>query len=219
MIRAVIKRDWRSVRNNPGQALMAPAFFILATMLFPLGLGTDPQILTLAAPGLLVIAALFASLLPLEIMFQADRDDGTLDAVLSDTGTLGPYVAGKIFSHWLYCGLTLIVVGPVMAVTLGLIGYWQDVLYALAPATILLCLIGSFGSALTLGTKQGSVLLALLVLPLYIPVMIFSAGAIDMARAGLDNSAALLILWALTAAAVPIMPLVISAILKFQIRS
>lgn len=219
MITAVVKRDWCSVRANPAQALMAPAFFILATMLFPLGLGTDPQLLTLAAPGLLVIAALFASLLPLEMMFHADREDGTMDAILSGTGSLAPYVAGKLFSHWLYCGLTLIVVAPAMAVTLGLTGYWQDVFFALLPATILLCLIGSFGAALTLGTKQGSVLLALLVLPLYIPVMIFGASAIDMARAGMDNTHALLILWALAVAALPVMPLIISAILKFQVKS
>ena len=198
---------------------MTPVFFILATLLFPLGLGTDPQLLTLAAPGLLVIAALFASLLPLEMMFHADREDGTLDAILSGSGNLTGYTVGKLCSHWLYCGLTLVIVAPAMAVTLGLGGYWQDVLVALIPATILLGLIGAFGSAVTLGTKQGSVLLALLVLPLYIPVMIFCAGAIDMARAGEPNTAPLLLLCAMAAIALPIMPLVISAVLRFQIKT
>lgn len=219
MIGGVIKRDWRGMRANPGQAMMTPVFFVLATLLFPLGLGTDPQILTLAAPGLLVIAALFASLLPLETLFQADREDGTMDAILSAKGGLTAYVLGKLTSHWLYCGLTLVIVAPTMAVTLGLGGYWQDVLLTLLPATILLSLIGAFGSALTLGTKQGSILLALLVLPLYIPVMIFAAGAIDMVRAGLDHTAPLLLLCAMSALALPVMPLVISAVLRFQIKT
>ncbi len=219
MMGSIIKRDWQDVRNNPGQALMTPVFFVLATLLFPLGLGTDPQLLTLAAPGLLVIAALFSSILPLETLFQADREDGTLDAILSSTGTLTFYTIGKLISHWLFCGLTLVLVAPAMAVTLGLGGYWLDVLYALLPATILLCLIGAFGSAITLGTKQGSILLALLVLPLYIPVMIFCAGAIDMIRAGESNFAPLLLLWAMAALAIPIMPLMIAAVLRFQIKT
>lgn len=219
MIGSIIKRDWRTLKNSPGQALMTPVFFVLATALFPLALGTDPQLLTLAAPGLLVITALFSSILPLEILFYTDRKDGTMDTILSSSGSLLSYTIGKLLSHWIFCGLTLVIVAPAMAVTLGLGGYWQNMMFILFPATILLSLIGAFGAALTLGTKQGSILLALLVLPLYIPVMIFAAGAIDMVRAGENNLAPICLLWAMTALALPVMPLVISAVLRFQIKT
>ncbi len=215
---ATTTRELRAACRHPGQVLIVPVFFVLATMLFPLVVGTNAQTLGLAAPGLVTIAALFAVLLPLEHLFTADRRDGTLDALTLSAQPFSLYVAGKLLSHWLLTGLPLILIAPFMAEMLGLTGYTGTIIATLLPATLLLCLIGALGAALTLGTRQGGVLLALLVVPLYIPVLVFCAGAIDLARGGEITDTPLLMLWAMLAFALPALPLVIAAILKWQVR-
>jgi len=215
---ATVRRDLTSAFRHFGQFLMVPVFFVLATILFPLAIGTEAQLLGLSAPGLVTIAALFAALLPLEHFFEGDRRDGTLDSLVLCPEPLALYVAGKMFSHWLLAGLPLVLIAPVLAVMLGLTGYTGAVLGALIPATILFGLTGGLGAALTLGAKQGSVLLALLIVPLYIPVLIFCASAIDLARGGESAQTPLLLLWAMLAFALPAAPLVTGAILKWQLK-
>lgn len=215
---ATVRRDLTSAFRHFGQFLLVPVFFVLATILFPLAIGTDAQLLTLAAPGLITIAALFSALLPLDHFFADDRRDGTLDYIALSAQPLALFVAGKMLSHWLLTGLPLVLIAPALSVMLGLTGYPAYVVGALIPTSILFGLTGGLGAALTLGAKQGSVLLALLIVPLYIPVLIFCAGAIDLARGGEAAATPLLLLWAMLAFALPVAPLVTGAILKWQLR-
>lgn len=219
MILPIFQRDLKLARAAIGQTAMTPVFFILATTLFPLALGSDTALLAKVAPGLLVIAALFAALLPLETLFTADKQDGTLDALQAGGAPFALYVTGKLAAHWLLSSLPVLIAAPVLALMLGIGAQAGTVIISLLPATMLFCLIGALGAALTLGTKQGSILLALLIIPLYIPVMIYSAGAIDLARNGLNTFAPLGFLWAMLAFALPSVPLVAGAILKFQVRT
>ncbi len=215
---ATVKRDLTGAWRHIGHFLMVPVFFVLATVLFPLAIGTEAQLLTLAAPGLLSVAALFSALLPLDRFFEDDRRDGTLDALVLSPEPLALFVAGRMLSHWLLTGMPLVLIAPALSVMLGLTGYSGYITGALIPATVLFGVAGALGAALTLGAKQGSVLLALLIVPLYIPVLIFCASAIDCARGGESATTPLLLLWALLAFALPAAPLVTGAILKWQLK-
>lgn len=218
VLSATTKRELTSALRHYGQVALVPVFFVLATILFPLAVGTEAQLLGLAAPGLITIAALFAALLPLDQFFAGDWRDGTLDNLALCPHPLVFYAAGKMLAHWLLTGLPLVIIAPALSIMLGLTGYTAYVIAALVPTTMLFGMIGGLGAALTLGTKQGSVLLALLIVPLYIPVLIFCAGAIDLARGGESAQAPLLLLWALLSFSLPVIPLVTSAILRWQIK-
>lgn len=208
-------RDLRLGLRRKGQIVMAPAFFIMSVALFPLALGPDPAILQTAAPGLLAVAALLAALLPIDSLFRDDDTDGTLDLLMLPGTPLTLYVFGKILAHWLLTGLPVLAAAPVMVAALGFpLGFVPAALEILLPVTWLLALIGAGGAALTLGTRPGSVLLALLLVPFYIPVLIFGAAAIGLARDGMEAGAPLLLLWALLAGALPAAPLLTAAILK-----
>lgn len=213
------RRDVTAALRHIGQFMMIPVFFILAVMLFPLALGPDAGTLQTAAPGLLMIAALFSSLLPLERLFTEDKRDGTLDALMLCPAPLSLYVAGKLAAHWLFSGLPLLLVAPVMAIMLGLPPVLiPAVIGALALVTGVLSLIGAIGAALTLGTRAGTVLLALTIVPLYIPSLVFGAGAIDLALTGFSPAAPLFYLGAILALALPLTPLAAAAILRMQLR-
>jgi len=215
MIGALVKRDMLIGMRHPGRSLLAPAFFLIVLTLFPLALGPDNYLLARAAPGLLIVTALLAGLLSLEHLFTADRDDDTLDSLLVSGAPLSFYATGKIIVHWLLQSLPLIIISPLIVLMMGLpFSIIGTVIIILVPVTLLLILIGAMGVALSLGTKQGSVLLALLILPLYSPVLIFGAGALNMALDGLEYTQPLLLLWALLALFLPSSPLVIAAILK-----
>ena len=213
---ATVARDLRLALRHPARAAAAPLFFVLAAVLFPLALGPDPVTLKLAAPGLLAVAALLAALLALDGLFRDDRNDGTLDLVILAPAPLALYAAGRIAAHWLLAGLPLLFAAPLMAVMLGMkLSMTGPVLSALLPATLLLHLLGAPGAALALGARGGSVLLALLIVPLYIPVLIFSASAIDLAINGISSwTSPVLFLWAMLALALPAAPLATAAILK-----
>lgn len=216
---ATSRREITSALRHSGQFMIVPVFFVLATVLFPLVLGTDAQTLGLAAPGLITISALFSALLPMDRFFIEDYRDGTLDGLMLSPQPLCFYVAGKIVSHWILTGLPLILIAPVLSFMLGLTGYAGYVIAALVPTTIIFGLVGALGAALTLGTKQGSVLLALLIVPLYIPVLIFCAGTIDLARGGESVQTPMLLLWAMAAFLIPVVPLATGAILRWQVKS
>lgn len=215
MFSATVTRDLRLGFRRGSQLIMAPAFFMMIVILFPLALGPDPVIMKLAAPGLLVVAALLAALLPLDTLFRDDHQDGTLDLLMLPGTPLSLYVFGKIAAYWLLTSLPLLVAAPVMMAVLDMpLQMTGTVLLALLPVTGLLNLTGAAGAALSLGTRPGSVLLALLLIPFYIPVLIFGAAAVDLTRNGMEASTPLLLLWALLTPALPVVPLVTAAILR-----
>ncbi len=210
---AILRRDLLVVMRRKSEVLTALFFFVIVCSLFPLGIGPEPDLLRKIAPGVLWVCALLATMLGLQRMFAADHADGTLEQMAISPTSLVWLVVGKIGAHWLVAGLPLVLMAPVLGLQFDLDAEALGVLVlALALGTPVLSLIGAIGAALTLGVRGGGVLLSLLVLPLYIPVLIFGAGAVESHIAGLGAGghlsllASLLILaaffapWATTAA-------------------
>ena len=201
----IVARDLRLAYRARGEALLAVSFFLLVAALFPLALGPEPRLLARIAPGILWVAALLAALLSLDRLFLADREDGSLDLLHLAPLPLEAVVLAKLAAHWLSSGLPLVLAGPVIALIYGLPGAAYPVLLAaLLLGTPALSAIGAVGAALTLGARRGGILLPLLVLPLYIPVLIFGATAIDASLAGLSPRPQLLLLAAVALAALPL---------------
>ncbi len=213
---AILFKDLKSDFRHGGQFLFLPAFFLLIVMLYPLSLGANLKVLQTAAPGLLMIAALLASLLPLEKLYTDDMKDGTMDLLMLSPQPVSFYTGGKILAHWIIAGLPLVIMSPLMALMMGLSINWPDVLLIFIPATLLFVLIGQIAAALSLGARRGSVLLALLVIPLYIPVLIFGAGALDLLQTENPAKGPMLFLWAGLAFTLPVTPLVTTKLLKMQ---
>ncbi|WP_207462725.1 heme exporter protein CcmB [Azospirillum sp. SYSU D00513] len=203
----LVGRDLRLALRQGSDASIAVMFFVLCVVLFPFGVGPEPNILARIAAGVIWVAALLASLLSLERLFQTDYEDGSLELLALSPVPLEAVVLAKTLAHWLVTGLPLIVAAPILAVLLNMdtAGFGTLVL-TLAIGTPLLSLIGGIGAALTLGARRGGVLLSLLILPLYIPVLIFGAGAIDASLHGLTPRPHLLLLAGLLAAALPLAP-------------
>jgi len=211
----LIGRDLRLALRQGADAATAVLFFVLCVVLFPFGIGPEPNILARIAPGVILVAALLASLLSLERLFQADHEDGSLDLLALSPLPLEAVALAKVLAHWLITGVPLILAAPVLALLLnvGVDGFGTLVL-ALLLTTPILSLIGAVGAALTLGARRGGVLLPLLILPLYIPALIFAAAAIDAALAGLEPRPHLLLLGGLLAASLPLAPLAAAAGLR-----
>jgi heme exporter protein B len=213
--RLLVQRDLRLALRQGGDAAMVVGFFVLTVILFPFGVGPEPALLAHIAAGILWVTALLAALLSLERLFQADWEDGSLEALALMPLPLAAQVLAKCLAHWLVSGLPLIVVAPLLALLLHLDAAGYPVLMlSLALGTPSLSLIGAVGAALSLGARRGGVLLSLLVLPLYIPVLIFGVAAIEAAIAGLPARPHLLLLGALLAAALPLAPLAAAAALR-----
>jgi heme exporter protein B len=203
-----------SVRHG-SDTVAALLFFVLAASLFPLAIGPAPETLGRIAPGIVWVCALLAAVLPLDRLFGADLDDGSLDLLLL-SGMPAAFVAlGKAVSHWLVTGLPLLVAaGPVAVMLRFPDAAIPALLGALLPGTMVLSLLGTTGAAIVLGARRGGVLLPLLVLPLATPVLIFGAAAADAASAGLSARPHLLLLSALLAAALPLCPIAAGAALR-----
>ncbi len=212
-IYSIVRRDLLLAMRRLSEVLALLFFFVIVTSLFPLGIGPEPAMLRKIAPGILWVAALLATMLGLQRMFAVDHADGTLEQMALSPTPLVLLVTGKIAAHWLTCGLSLVLLAPVLGIQFDLDRSALGVLMlALLLGTPLLSLIGSIGAALTLGVRGGGVLLSLLVLPLFIPTLIFGAGAVQAQIEGgspsghLSLLAALLVLagffapWATTAA-------------------
>ena len=210
---AVIHRDLLLVLRRKSEVLTILFFFVIVTSLFPLGIGADSALLRKIAPGVIWVAALLSTMLGLQRLFATDYLDGTLEQMALSPTPLVLLVGGKIAAHWLVCGLPLVLLAPVLGIQFDLDAETLGVfILALLVGTPILSLIGAIGAALTLGVRGGGVLLSLLVLPLYIPVLIFGAGAVYAQGVGLNVSGhfsllgALLVLalffapWATTAA-------------------
>jgi heme exporter protein B len=183
---ALMRRDLRLALRTPSDSATVVLFFILACVLFPLGIGPEPNILARVATGVIWIMALLASLLSFERLFQLDAEDGSLDLIALSPAPLEFLVLGKCAAHWLITGLPLILVSPLLGIMLNLPAEaYVTLLAALALGTPIVSLIGAIGAALTLGARRGGVLLPLLILPLYVPVLIFGVGAVEASVAGL----------------------------------
>jgi heme exporter protein B len=213
---AITIHDLRLAWRRGAESLSVVAFFVLAAVLFGFGLDGDTAILSRVAPGLIWVTALLAAMLALDRLFNADYEDGSLDSLLLADHPLQLIVLAKCLAHWLATGLPLIVAAPILAVILNLPApAFGPLLAALALGTPTLTMIGAIGAALTLGARRGGVLISLLVLPLYIPVLIFGVGAIgDGPRA----VAALMALGGFALAALALAPFVIAYALRQAAR-
>lgn len=213
----LVARELRLAWRSKADSLAAVLFFLLVAALFPFGLGPAPEALARAAPGVLVAAALLAALLPLERLFGADAEDGSLDQVLLSGATPVAVAAGKAAAHWLTTGVPLLAALPIAAALLNLDpGAWGAAALALGLATAALSLLGTAGAAMTVGARRGAVLLPLLVLPLAVPAVIFAAAAIEAAAAGLPARPFLLLLGAWVAALASVAPLAAGAALRVE---
>jgi heme exporter protein B len=211
----LVRRDLRLALRQGGDAAMVLAFFVLTVVLFPFGVGPEPELLARIAAGIVWVTALLAALLSLARLFQADYEDGSLEALALMPLPLEAQVLAKCLAHWLVTGLPLTLVAPFLGLLLHLEPAGYPVLVAgMALGTPSLSLIGAVGAALSLGARRGGVLLSLLVLPLYIPVLIFGVAAIEASIAGLGARPHLLLLAALLAGAVPLAPLAAAAALR-----
>ena len=203
----VIQRDLLLAMRRRADVLTTLFFFIIVVSLFPLGVGPEINILRTMAPGVVWVAALLASMLSLGRMFSSDYLDGTLEQMLLSPQSLAMLVLGKALAHWLVTGVPLVLMSPVLGIQYDLSADALLVLTAsLLLGTPVLSLIGAIGAALTLGLRGGGVLVSLLVLPLYIPVLIFGAGAVEASAAGLGAGAHLSLLGAFLLASLVLAP-------------
>ncbi|HEX2113566.1 MAG TPA: heme exporter protein CcmB [Alphaproteobacteria bacterium] len=204
---ALMRRDVRLALRTPSDSATVVLFFILACVLFPLGIGPEPNILARVATGVIWVMALLASLLSFERLFQLDAEDGSLDLIALAPAPLEFLVLGKCAAHWLITGLPLLLVSPLLGILLNLpTEAYGTLLAALALGTPIVSLIGAIGAALTLGARRGGVLLPLLILPLYVPVLIFGVAAVEASVAGLSPRPHLLLLGGILALSLPLGP-------------
>lgn len=211
----IIRRDLRLALRQGSDSVMVVTFFVLTVVLFPFGLGPEANLLERVSAGVLWVTALLASTLSLDRLFLADYEDGSLELLALTPTPLELLVLGKVAAHWLTTGLPLMVAAPVLAVLLNMnIHGFQTLLLTMLLGTPTLSLIGAMGAALVLGARRGGVLLSLLVLPLYVPVLIFGVGAIDAAVQGLPATAQLLILGGMLLAALALTPWAAAAALR-----
>jgi heme exporter protein B len=215
---ALLRRDFKLIWRRRGDALNPLLFAIIVVALFPLALGPETALLARIAAGTILVAVLLAMLLSLDTLFRSDLDDGSLEQLVLSPHPLALLLACKIFVHWLTTALPLLAVSPLLAQLLHMPADVLSVLLAaLALSTPLLSLIGAVCVALTVGMRRSGMLLALLVLPLIMPVLIFGAGACDAAQMGLAYTAPLLWLSAWLVVALVAAPLAAAAALKISL--
>jgi heme exporter protein B len=208
----LIKRDLTIAFRHRDEILNPLLFFIIVVSLFPLGVGPESTMLTRIAPGIIWVAALLSTLLSLDRLFKSDYADGSLEQMLLSPHPIFILVLAKITAHWLVTGLPLILVAPLLAVLLHLNeNSYGALMLTLLLGTPVLSLLGAIGVALTVGIKKGGVLLSLLVLPLYIPVLIFATSAIDTAASHLPYTGQLAIIGALFIGSLTLAPFAVSA--------
>ena len=213
----VLRRDLQIAIRKRSELLNPILFFIMVVSLFPLGIGPEPRLLAEIAPGVIWVAALLATLLSMERLFRSDFEDGALEHLLLSPHALSLLALAKVLAHWLVTGLPLILVSPLLGVLLHLPAEAIRVLpLTLLLGTPILSLLGAVGVALTVGLRRGGVLLTLLVLPLYVPVLIFGTAAVAAAAAGLPVSGQLALLGAMLALALTLSPLATAAGLRIS---
>jgi len=219
VLACVIQRDLLLACRRSSDLLGTLFFFVIVATLFPLGAGPQPDLLRSIAPGILWVAALLASMLSLGRLFALDFADGTLEQMVLSAEPLSVIVLGKVFAHWLVSGLPLVLLAPLLGLAFDLpAGSIQVLWLGLLIGTPILSLLGAIGSALTLGVRGGGALVSLLVLPLYVPVLIFGAGAVQAQMGGQDSTAHLLLLGGLFAAASALAPWATSVALRIALE-
>ena len=216
---AVLMRDLKLAMRRKSEVLTAVFFFVVVAALFPLGIGPEANTLRLVAPGVLWVGALLSSMLALQRLFEADHRDGTLEQMALSPAPMALLIGAKLLAHWLVAGVPLVLLAPVLGLQFDLPA---DALFTLTLAlligTPILSLIGGIGAALTLGVRGGGVLLSLLVLPLFVPVLVFGAGAVEAQVSGLGAEAHLSILMAMLLPAVFFSPWACAAAVRIALE-
>lgn len=215
---ATMKRELQLSLRRRSDLVNPLIFFLMVATLFPLGVSPEPTTLTRIAPGVLWVAALLSTLLAMDSLFRSDFDDGSLEQILLSPQPLFVVVLGKVLAHWVMTGLPLTLVAPLIGVMLFLPAEGMPgLVFSLLIGTPTLSLVGAIGAALTVGLRKGGVLISLLVLPLYIPVLIFGTAAVEAAATGLPLSGHLALLGALLALGAALAPLAIAAALRISV--
>jgi heme exporter protein B len=215
----VLRRDLLLALRRRSDVATTLFFFLIVSSLFPLGIGPEPAVLSSIAPGVLWVAALLAGMLSLTRLFATDFADGTLEQMLLAPQPLALLVTAKILAHWIVCGLPVVLLAPIIGLQYALP---NDALVVLVLALLLgtpaLSLIGAIGAALTLGVRGSGLLIALLVLPLYIPVLIFGAGAVAASQHGMGAQAHLSLLAAFSLLSLVLAPMATAAALRISVE-
>ena len=214
----IIKRELQIAMRKQAEILNPLWFFLIVITLFPLVIGPDPKLLSRIAPGVAWVAALLSALLSFERLFRDDYIDGSLEQLMLTSQPLVLTALAKVLAHWLLTGLPLILLSPIAALLLSLeISIWWALVLTLLLGTPVLSCLGAIGVALTVGLRKGGVLLSLLVVPLFIPVLIFSASVLDAAGLNLPYGGQLAILGAILAAVVTLSPFAIATALRISL--
>lgn len=218
-LKCIIARDLTLAMRHRSDVLTTVFFFVIVVSLFPLGVGPETDLLRSMAAGVVWVSALLASMLSLSRLFADDYNDGTLEQLLLAPQPLALMVFGKVLAHWLISGLPLVLIAPLLGLQFGLSG---DALLMLVVTLLLgtpvLSLVGAIGAALTLGLRGGGVLVSLLVLPLYIPVLIFGAGGVEASVSGMGAEGHLSLLGAILILALLLAPLASAAALRISVE-
>lgn len=218
-MKALLSRDLALAFRAGGGFGLGLAFFLIVTVLVPFGVGPQSDLLARIAPGILWLGALLACLLSLDRLLALDWEDGTLDLLATSPLPLEAALSIKALAHWLTTGLPLVLLSPVLGVLLNLpVPGYLWLVASLALGTPALSVIGTFGAALTVGIKRGGLLMSLLVLPLYIPTLIFGAEAARRGATGMDPTTPLLMLAGISAGVIAVMPFASAAVLRVNLR-
>ena len=211
----LVQRDLLMAWRRSSDIFSVVMFFVLAVVLFPLGVGPALDTLRKIAPGIIWVAALLAAMLSLDQLFQSDADDGSLDLLLLAPIPLETIVIAKCCAHWMVTGLPLILVAPILGILLNLpLSGFAVMIITLVISTPTISLLGSVGAALTIGARRGGVLVALLILPLLTPILIMSANAVDLALVGLNYTPLIALLGAFFLICLVVCPFVAAAALR-----
>ena len=215
---AVFSKDVKLAFRQRAEIVNPILFFLIVISLFPLAIGPEPGLLSRMAPGIIWVAALLSTMLGLDKLFRDDYHDGSLEQLIASSYPLSLTVLGKVAAHWVITGLPLVLMTPLFALLLNLeTTALMATLLTLLLGTPLLSFIGAIGAGLTVGLQKGGILMSLLVLPLYIPVLIFATSAIDTSTMSLDYSGQLAILGAMLVVAIISAPIAISSALKVSV--
>ncbi len=216
---ALVRRDLLLARRQGSATTSVAVFFVLTVTLFPLGIGPESSLLARVAGGVIWVAALLATMLSLDRVYQSDFEDGSLDLIALGPLPLELVALAKTFAHWLVTGLLLVVLSPVLGILMQLdSAAFGTLVVAMALGTPALSLIGGIGAALTVSVKRGGVLLSLLILPLYIPVLIFGVGAVDAAADGITARPHLLMLGAILLFSLVLSPVASALALRLNLE-
>ena len=217
---AALKRDLLLVFRHRNDIINPLAFFLMVAVLFPLGVSPDPTFLSEVASGVIWVAALLACLLSVDGLFRTDYEDGSLEQMMVSSESLLVLVLAKVLTHWLVSGFCLAIISPLLAMMFFLPEQaYPALILSLLLGTPTLSLMGAIGAGLTVGLRKGGVLISLLVLPLYIPVLIFGAGTVQAGAMGLPIQGYLALLGAILVLSLMLAPFAIAAALKISVRS